>query len=75
MYGKCRWIMSILSIVIIVLAIWPSIIGSVASTWVIVAAAALILLHGFRCKACANCESCGTSLTGKVPARKSKRRR
>ena len=70
MYGKCRWVQTVLSAIIIVLALWPNIIGAVASKWVIVVAAALILIHSFGCKACA---ACGPEMMEK-PAKKKKRR-
>ena len=58
MHGKIGNI--ILSIVILVLALWPVLIGATASKWVIVVAAALILLKSL----CGGnyCDYCGTDL-------------
>ncbi len=62
MIGKCKHIHVILGIVIVALALWPNIIGAVASKWIIVVAGALILIHSFKCTECGMCENCGVNL-------------
>jgi len=52
MLGKCGKINAILAVVIIVLTFWPNIISAVASKWIIIVAAALILWHAVSCKTC-----------------------
>ena len=70
MYGKCKGVQGILSAVIIILALWPNIIGAVASKWVIVVAGALILIHSFGCKACGECMP---EMTDKKSSKKKRR--
>jgi hypothetical protein len=50
---NCKVTESIIAVVIIVLAIWPTMLGAKWSMWLIVIAAVLLLLHSFKCKACA----------------------
>ena len=39
-----KWLNSVLAIVIIVVAVWPTMIGATASMWTIVAAAVIMLI-------------------------------
>jgi hypothetical protein len=57
---NCRWANTILSLVVLVFAIWPvSIVNSGTSRWVVIVAAALILIHSWAHK---NCPSCGNPM-------------
>lgn len=45
---NCKWIEILLAIVAIVFTLWPT----AYSKWVVVIAAALILIHALSCKMC-----------------------
>ena len=49
---SCRMIQSVIAVIILVVTLWPSIVGASASMWVTVVGAALLLLHNCCCKAC-----------------------
>ena len=51
---KCNWVESVLAIVIIIFAFT----SSVASKWIVVIAAVLLLLHALVCKSCKMCSEC-----------------
>lgn len=64
----------IFSLVILVAALWPDLIGATASKWVIVAVAILLLLKSLLYMNC--CDVCGVALakaTKKPRAKKKKR--
>ena len=63
---KCTWTNTILAVVIIVFSFvdWYS-------QWIIVAAAALILIHAFVHK---SCQACGTSLGSKGDVKAGKKK-
>jgi len=65
---NCKWLEVIVAVVILIVTIWPTIIGTAASWWVVVIAAALLLLHALKCK---NCGACATDMD--KPAKKKKR--
>jgi hypothetical protein len=46
---NCKWCETVLAIVIIVFAFWET----VASQWIVVIAAILLLIHAWSCKNCA----------------------
>ena len=53
---NCKWTESVLAIVIIVFALWPALISSaVVGKWIVIVAAALILIHGLACNHCGIC--------------------
>ncbi len=39
----------ILGLVILIVTIWPAIFGSVASMWIVILAALLLVIHGLFC--------------------------
>ena len=45
---NCKWLEVVLALIVIVFAVWQS----MYSQWVIVIAAAIILLHALMCKSC-----------------------
>jgi type IV secretory pathway TrbL component len=49
---NCKWTEIILAVVILIFAFWQT----VASKWIIVIAAIVLLLHALMCKNCANCD-------------------
>lgn len=49
---NCRICESVLSIVILVMVLWPNMLGTIASKWVVIVAAVLLLLHAIGCKDC-----------------------
>ena len=61
---NCRWCEGIVAIVILLVAIWPGIIGAVASNWVIIIAAAVLLLHSVFHHAC-GCGMCSGDMPKK----------
>jgi len=66
---NCKWLEVIMAVVVFVVAVWPGILGSVVSTWVIGVAMVLLFLHALKCKNCGTCNS-GVNVA-KAPARKS----
>ncbi len=50
---NCKWVEAVLAVVVLVFAFWPSQILSVAtSRWIVIVAAALLLVHSLSCKKC-----------------------
>lgn len=49
---NCKWCGAILAAAILVVTIWPNLIGATASMWVVIVAAVLLLLHGLGCPTC-----------------------
>ena len=64
---NCKWTETILALVILVFAIWPSLIPQVQGSWIIIVAAVLLLIHAWTCK---NCGTCIPETTGKVKVKK-----
>lgn len=60
---SCKWIHAVLAAVLLVVTIWPGIIGDTASWWVTIIIAVLFLIHAFTCKKC--CVVDGKSSQGK----------
>ena len=55
----CKWIPSLSAIVIAILALWPDLIGSGSSKWVIVILSLISLAHPYSCGGCGmSCECC-----------------
>ena len=51
---NCKMTDSILGIVILVFAIWPTqIFSAMVSKWIIIVAAILLLIHAYKCNTCA----------------------
>ncbi|MEK6895555.1 MAG: hypothetical protein AABX48_03465 [Nanoarchaeota archaeon] len=74
-----HWCEFIISIIILIFAIWPTqIVSATSSMWIVVIAAALLLIHSFmHCKIC--CYHCkmddgNMSRSVRAPARRKKRR-
>lgn len=42
----------IFGIIIVVLALWPTILGASASMWVTIVVGAFLIIHSFTCKSC-----------------------
>ncbi len=66
---NCKWVETVLAILIIVFAFWETSF----STWGIVIAAVLLLIHGWTCKNCGMCKNCMEG--GKVPKKQKTRKR
>ena len=47
---NCKWTEAIIGIVIIVFVWWQ--VGTSVSQWIVTVAAALLILHAFRCDNC-----------------------
>lgn len=59
---KCYWLESVVAIVVFVLALWPGILGAMASKWILVIAAVVLFLHAWGCKRCKNCDMSGIEM-------------
>lgn len=64
---NCKWTETILGVVILIFALWPELLGAIVSTWIVVIAAALLIIHTFTCKNCQAPKS--------MPASRPKRRK
>lgn len=62
---NCTWVESLLAVIVIVFAFWQT----SYSQWVIVIAAALLLIHGLWCK---NCKACKSEMHQMKPTKKKK---
>jgi len=50
---NCKVVEAVLSLIIILFAVWPNLLGDTTySKWVIIIAALLMLIHSFACKNC-----------------------
>lgn len=60
----CKWAETVLSLIILVFALWPNILSPVLSKWLVVASAVILLVHSLSCK---NLSSCKPMKSEKVP--------
>lgn len=68
---NCKVVEAVLSLIIILFAVWPNLLGDATySKWVIIIAALLMLIHSFTCK---NCKWNGSSHS--MSAKNTKKRR
>ncbi len=52
-HGNCKWGEALLALIVLVFTIWPTqILSATMSWWLVVIAAALILIHSLFCKKC-----------------------
>lgn len=71
----CKWVEGILSVLILVSVIWPTLIFSAnVSWWIIVISAILLLIHSFHCNKCSGGKPVRRSRARKTKAKKRKRR-
>ena len=47
MHCNCKWTDTVLGLVILVVTLWPNLLGSSASWWVTVVAAVLVVAHAW----------------------------
>ena len=67
---NCKWTEIVLALVILVFAMWPTLVFSaMASKWIVVIAALVLLLHGLFHHKC-SCDNCMPKTT---PAKKKRR--
>ncbi len=59
---NCKWAETIFGVVILVVSIWPGIFGTSATRWIVIVAAALLVLHAWKC---GNCGTCGPESTSR----------
>ena len=52
---NCKWTETILGLVILIVTLWPNILGTGASWWVVVIAAILLVVHAWSCGKCGMC--------------------
>jgi len=50
-----NWILTILAVITLIFAIWPSIAGAEGSKWIIVIAAIIVLIVTWTCVKCKYC--------------------
>ena len=62
---NCKGTELVTGIVVLVLALWPALLGATASKWVLVAAAVILIIHSLGCK-----DMCGTTAAPKPAAKK-----
>ena len=46
---NCKWTETIIGVVILVVTLWPNLLGASVSWWLTVIAAAILILHAWRC--------------------------
>jgi len=68
---NCKWLEVVVAAVVFIVAVWPNILGSLASRWVIAIAAIVLFIHSFSCR---NCSMCGTEMKESRGAKPRKRR-
>jgi hypothetical protein len=61
---NCKMMEIIVAIAILVATIWPNLLGANISWWVVVIAAAVLLLHALKC-GCAGMCADGAKVSGK----------
>jgi len=52
MHCNCKWTDTVLGLVILVVTLWPNLLGSSASWWVTLVAAVLVVLHAWSHSHC-----------------------
>ena len=70
MMCNCRCTEGILGAIVLIVTIWPNLLGAPASWWVVVAAAAVLLLHAIFHHMC-GCDMC---MDKGMPSSRKKRR-
>jgi len=72
---NCRWTEAVIAIVVIIAAAWPEFLGRGVSSWVVIIAAVILLIHALKCKNCANCinEKMPVRKTAKIKSKKRRR--
>ena len=69
MFNHCKGKGVFLGLVILVLTIWPNLLGAEASMWIVIIAAALLVVHGIACRGC-----CTANMAHKKPETRRKRK-
>ena len=72
MYCKCNWTETIIGIVILIVALWPDLVGDKLSNWVLILAAILLILHAWTCN---GIKMCSENISMKNTAMKKKKKR
>lgn len=56
----CKTVPVIAGILLGILALWPNLLSAVASKWILIIVAVVMIAHPFMCRVCgcACCESC-----------------
>lgn len=50
---NCKWVESVLAVLILVFVIWPTqIFSATVSWWIVIISAALLLIHSLSCRKC-----------------------
>jgi len=71
---NCKWTEIIIAIVIFVMVVWPGLLGSSVSNWVVAIAAIALFLHALMCKNCGACASSATVAPKRTRTRKKRKR-
>lgn len=71
---RCKHGGLVSGILLILISMWPNLMGAVAGKWISLAIGIILVLHGLACRCdnqcCANCEECSME---KKPAKKRRR--
>jgi len=54
---NCKWTEVIIALVILIVVIWPDLLGMSVSWWITIIAAVVLLAHAFMCKNCGSCKT------------------
>jgi hypothetical protein len=71
MENSCKGCGFIGGILLILVSMWPNLMGSVANKWIVFAVGIIMLLGSIGCKSCANCEY---KMAAQKPVKKSKKK-
>ena len=63
---NCRSTETVLGIVILIVIFWPALLGAIASKWIVIVAAVLLVLHAWSCK------NCGIHMSEEIPKKRRK---
>ncbi len=52
---NCKSLEIVLAVVVFIAAVWPGLIGDMASRWVVAVAAVILVVHALLCRMCVCC--------------------
>lgn len=52
---NCKWTETVLGLILLIVTIWPTLLGATASMWVVIVAAVVLILHAWCCGCCGSC--------------------
>ncbi|MEK6927694.1 MAG: hypothetical protein AABX11_04645 [Nanoarchaeota archaeon] len=68
----CKTVPVVAGVLIAILALWPNLLSAMASKWILLVLAVVMIIHPFMCKVCgcACCEECKPEM----PVKKGKKK-